>query len=92
VASSSEALRLADVRLKNGAGTNLEFIQAERDYVSSLTAQAQAIIASNQSQAKVLRDIGVISIDTLTRGFDPKNGLPTYRKKPGNGKPKIKKP
>lgn len=91
VESSAEALRQADLRQKNGIGTNLEFIQAERDYVTALTAQAQAIIASNQSQAKVLRDIGVISVDTLTRGFDPAVDLPTHNSKPGKLKAKRTK-
>jgi outer membrane protein TolC len=69
VASSEEALRLANLRLTTGAGTNLELIQAQRDYINSLVNHAQAIIASNQAQAQVLRDTGMISVDTLTRGL-----------------------
>ncbi len=67
--SAAEALRLANMRLQAGMGSNLELIQTQRDYVAALTAQAQAIIASNQAQAQLLHDTGLISIDTLTHGF-----------------------
>jgi outer membrane protein len=69
VESSAEALRLAELRLKSGYGTNLELIQAQRDYINALYSQAQAIVTSNLSQAQLLHDMGVISIDALTEGF-----------------------
>lgn len=69
VASSTEELRLANLRLQMGVGTNLELIQAERDYITALINQAQAIIASNEAQAQLLHDTGVISLDTLTAGY-----------------------
>lgn len=69
VASSSEALRLANLRVQHGIGTNLELIQAQRDYIQALITQAQAIIASNQAQAQLIHDTGVISVDTLTNGY-----------------------
>jgi outer membrane protein TolC len=71
VASSQEALRLARVRLINGVSTNLEFIQAQRDYVDALTNQAQAIVNSNIAQAQLLHDMGMISVTTLTEGYRP---------------------
>ncbi|MDR3613616.1 MAG: TolC family protein [Candidatus Obscuribacterales bacterium] len=71
VDSSSEALRLANLRLQSGMGTNLELIQAQRDYINSLSAQAQAIISSNLAQAQLLHDLGVISIESLTNGYAP---------------------
>jgi len=52
-----------------GVGTNLELIQAQRDYIQALINQAQAIIASNQAQAQLLHDAGIISVETLTAGF-----------------------
>ncbi|HEY9755469.1 MAG TPA: TolC family protein [Oculatellaceae cyanobacterium] len=67
--SSAEALRLAELRLQSGLGTNLELIQAQRDYINALYSQAQAIVASNVSQAQMLHDLGVISIDTLIHGY-----------------------
>jgi outer membrane protein TolC len=69
VESSAEALRLAELRLKSGYGTNLELIQAQRDYINALYSQAQAIVTSNLSQAQLLHDMGVVSIDALTEGF-----------------------
>jgi outer membrane protein TolC len=71
VASAKEALRLAILRLKTGVGTNLELIQAQRDFITALSSQAQAITASNLAQAQLIHDIGIISIETLTRGFSP---------------------
>jgi len=68
-ASAGEALRLAEIRLLNGVGTNLELIQAQRDYISALSSEAQAIINSNIAQALIQRDLGVISVDSLTKGY-----------------------
>jgi outer membrane protein TolC len=69
--SSAEALRLAELRLQSGLGTNLELITAQRDYINALYAQAQAIVASNSAQAQLLHDLGVINIDTLLVGYHP---------------------
>ncbi len=67
--ASAEALRLAKIRIQTGVGTNLELIQAQRDYVNSLITQVQAIITNNQSQAQLVHDIGTISVDKLTKGY-----------------------
>jgi outer membrane protein TolC len=67
--SASEGLRLAQLRLRSGVGSNLELITAQRNYTEATTAQAQAIIASNVAQAQLLHDMGVITIDALTSGF-----------------------
>lgn len=72
VASSAEALRLANLRVQMGIGTNLELIQAQRDYIQALINQAQAIITSNQAQAQLLHDTGLISVDTLLNGYRPR--------------------
>lgn len=69
--SSAEALRLAELRLQSGLGTNLELITAQRDYINALYAQAQAIVASNSAQAQLLHDLGVINVDTLLAGYRP---------------------
>jgi outer membrane protein TolC len=50
-------------------GTTLEVIQAERDYINSLTTQAQAIVGSNLAQAQLLHDTGIISADALLHGY-----------------------
>src|SRR5262249_44320371 len=69
VDSSTEELRLAEIRLRQGVGTNLELIQAQRDYINALTSQSQAIVGSNLAQAQLLHDTGVISMDTLLHGY-----------------------
>jgi outer membrane protein TolC len=69
VASSREALRIARVRLEGGVGTNLDVITAQQTYITNLTAQAQAIVASNVAQAQLLHDMGMISGTTLTTGY-----------------------
>ncbi len=83
VASSREALRLARVRLANGVGTNLEVIQTQRDYVTALTSQARAIVASSLAQAQLLHDMGMISAETLTRGYKPGAFVDPTRRLPG---------
>lgn len=72
VFSSSEQLRLANLRLRYGQGINLELIQAQRDYITALTNQAQAIITYNIAQAQLLRDTGMISVGSLTATRPPK--------------------
>jgi outer membrane protein TolC len=71
VASSNEALRLARARHRIGLSTNLEVIQAQRDYITAVTAQAQAVVSSNLAQAQLLHDMGMISVTTLTNGYEP---------------------
>jgi outer membrane protein TolC len=66
VIAGQEGLRLANLRLQHGVGTNLELIQAQRDYVTALINHSQAIINFNITQAQLLRDIGQISLSTLT--------------------------
>lgn len=62
----AEQLRVSEIRLKDGIGTSLDVINAERDYINALVSKAQAIIQYNVSQAKLLHAIGRISLDTLT--------------------------
>lgn len=66
VASSEEQLRLAQLRFKQGAGTNIDIIQAQRDYTASLVAKAEAIVGFNKAHAKLIHDIGLITIQSLT--------------------------
>jgi outer membrane protein TolC len=69
VAASREALRIARLRLNGGVGTNYEVITAQKDYITNLTTQAQAIVSSNVAQAKLLHDIGMIDATTLSTGY-----------------------
>ena len=80
VESSAEELRLANLRVQMGIGTNLELIQAQRDYITALINQAQAIIQSNQAQAQLLHDTGLISVDSLLNGFDARRTSSTGRR------------
>lgn len=68
VASSSEQLRLARVRLANGVGTNIDVLQAQQVWTQSLITKADTILRFNQAQAQLLHDLGVITVDTLTSG------------------------
>lgn len=68
VLSSAEELRLARVRLANGVGTNIDVINAQRDFTQALVTKADAIVAFNIAQAQLLRNMGLISVETLTSG------------------------
>ena len=68
VISSAEQLRLSRVRLANGVGTNIDVINAQRDFTNALVNKAEAIVAFNIAQAQLLRDMGVISRQTLVSG------------------------
>ena len=68
VLSSAEELRLARVRLANGVGTNIDVINAQRDFTQALVDKADAIVQFNIQQVQLLHDIGVIGYDTLTSG------------------------
>ena len=47
VNSSEEQLAVAEYRLRNGVGTNLDVINAQRDYTGALVDKAKAIIKFN---------------------------------------------
>lgn len=68
VASSSEQLRLARVRLANGVGTNIDVIQAQQAWTQALINKAEAILQFNKAQAQLVHDIGLISVETLASG------------------------
>lgn len=68
VASSTEQLRLAIVRLSNGVGTNIDVLQATQAWVTARTNLVNAIIQFNISQANLVQAIGVVSVETLTSG------------------------
>ncbi len=68
VASAKEELRLARIRLDTGLGTNLDVLTAQRDLTQAYIDQAEAVINFNLTQVQLLRDIGLISVDTLTSG------------------------
>jgi len=71
--SNKQALAYANARLLNGVNTLLDVIHAQHDYMTSVGAQAQAIVNSNVAQAQLLHDMGMISAETLTNGYHPGN-------------------
>src|SRR5262249_308052 len=68
VLSAAEELRLARVRLANGVGTNIDVINAQRDFTQALVTKADAIVVFNIGQAQLLRNMGLISVDNLSSG------------------------
>jgi outer membrane protein TolC len=62
----AEELRVSEIRLKDGIGTSLDVVNAERNYIDALISKANAIIQYNVSQAQILHSIGRLSLDTLT--------------------------
>lgn len=66
VNSAREQLNVANIRLQEGVGTDLDAVHAQRDYTDALIDKANAIIQFNIAQATLLRTVGRISVDTLT--------------------------
>lgn len=65
VDSSTEELRLSQMRFQYGVGKNIDVLKAQSDWTSALIENAQAMITYNISQAQLLRDTGIISVDYL---------------------------
>lgn len=70
---AEEGLRLAELRFKEGVGTYLDVINAQHGYTDALIDKANAIIDFNQSQAKLLRAIGCLTVDSATAAVPMKN-------------------
>lgn len=66
VISAEEQLEVSEYRLRNGVGTNLDVINAQRDYTGALVDKAKAIIKFNTAEANLLHATGRISVETLT--------------------------
>jgi outer membrane protein TolC len=68
VASASEELRLARLRLDTGLGTNLDVLTAQRDLTQARLDKAQTIVNFNTAQVQLVHDIGLSSVDSFTSG------------------------
>ena len=66
VNAAREQLEVATVRLEESVGTDLEVVNAQRDFTDALISKANAIINFNIAQGKLLRAMGKISTSTLT--------------------------
>ncbi len=63
---SQEALRIAEIRFKEGVGTYVDVLIAQRNFIAALTNKAHAIIDYNLAQATLLHAIGRNNVFTLT--------------------------
>lgn len=68
-AAAEEELKIAKLRMENGVGLNIDILNAQRDLTQAQINKAQAIADFNIAQAQLLRDIGIISVDTLLHGM-----------------------
>jgi outer membrane protein TolC len=66
VKSATEELRLAQLRFQHGLGKNIDVLRAQQDHTSALIDKAQALQKFDIAQVQLLRDIGVLSINTIT--------------------------
>lgn len=65
ITSARQQLKVAVVRLDEGVGTDLDVVNAQRDYTQALINKAQAIVQFNVAQVKLLRAMGRISVDNI---------------------------
>jgi outer membrane protein TolC len=68
VVSSTEQLRLSEVRLANGVGTNIDVVTAQQAWEQALVNKAQAVIQFNQAQVQLVHDLGIPTVDNLLGG------------------------
>jgi OMF family outer membrane factor len=66
VNASREELDVATIRLEESVGTDLEVVNAQRDFTDALINKANALIKFNTAEARLLRAMGKISYTTLT--------------------------
>lgn len=76
ILAAEEELRIAQKRMQNGLGLNLDVLNAQRDRTQASINKAQAIVDFNIAQAQLCHDIGVISTTALTEGapIQPQGG------------------
>jgi outer membrane protein TolC len=63
---AEEGLRVAELRLKDGIGTYLDVIEAQKNYTSALIDKAKAIIEYDSSEAGLLYAMGRLEVNTAT--------------------------
>jgi outer membrane protein TolC len=67
VRSADEELRLASLRYQNGVGKNIDVLRAQQDYTGALIEKARALVAFNDAQVDLLRNVGLISSSSLLK-------------------------
>jgi outer membrane protein TolC len=66
--TNEEGLRLSQLSLRAGNVTVVDFERAKSNYINGLSTEAQSIITLKQSEAQLQHDLGIISVDSLTKG------------------------
>ncbi len=66
VTYTEEGLRVAEVRMKDGIGTYLDVLTAQKNYTDALISKAKALIQFNIDEATLLHSVGRMSVDTAT--------------------------
>ncbi|PZM80865.1 MAG: hypothetical protein DKT66_16630 [Candidatus Melainabacteria bacterium] len=69
VLAAEEELRIAKKRMSAGIGLNIDVLNAQRDLTQASVNKARAVVDFNVAQAQLLRDIGAVSVASLTEGL-----------------------
>ena len=64
--SSKEEINLARLRYENGLGKNIDVLRAQSDYTSALIRKVTALVNYNVAQGRLVRDLGLTSVASLT--------------------------
>lgn len=68
IKAAEEELRIASKRMQTGIGLNIDVLNAQRDLTQAGINKARALVDFNVAQVQMLRDIGLISADTVAAG------------------------
>jgi len=68
VEAAEESLKLSQVRFKRGLGLAIEVIQAEDALANALLNYIKTIVDYNKAQARLLNELGEISIESMVGG------------------------
>jgi OMF family outer membrane factor len=79
--SASEGLRLAEIRLKAGVGTNTDLVDAQVTFTQARVKWVNAVIEYNLSEVRLLKDMGVINIEHLMKGVTKEELLSLHNQK-----------
>ncbi len=67
--SATESRRLSVLRLESGVGTFIDVLQAQSTFTTARINNLRAIVGYNISQAELLFEMGVISVNNILEGF-----------------------
>lgn len=81
VVSTQEGLRLAEIRLKAGVGTNSDYVSAQVAFTDAKVNWVNAVIDYNLAEVKLLKDMGIINLERLTKGVNKSEISSIYNRK-----------